>query len=81
MALRAWLRPISRNTFMLVFSSGALRRAISMGAVATSTTCIDRMSPTGSMDTVGGVVGADGYARGAYEAVQLLEANRKRWAK
>ena len=26
-------------------------------------------------------IGADGYARGAYEAVQLLEANRKRWAK
>ena len=26
-------------------------------------------------------IGADGYARGAYEAVQLLEANRKRWGK
>ena len=26
-------------------------------------------------------IGADGYARGAYEAVQMLEANRKRWAK
>jgi trimethylamine corrinoid protein len=26
-------------------------------------------------------IGADGYARGAYEAVQLLDANRKRWAK
>lgn len=26
-------------------------------------------------------IGADGYARGAYEAVQLLEANRRRWAK
>jgi corrinoid protein of di/trimethylamine methyltransferase len=26
-------------------------------------------------------IGADGYARGAYEAVQLLEANRKRWTK
>jgi len=28
-----------------------------------------------------GEIGADGYARGAYEAVQLLEANRKRWAR
>ena len=26
-------------------------------------------------------IGADGYARGAYEAVQMLEASRKRWAK
>ena len=26
-------------------------------------------------------IGADGYARGAYEAVQMLEAGRKRWAK
>ena len=26
-------------------------------------------------------IGADGYARGAYEAVQLLEANRQRWAR
>jgi len=26
-------------------------------------------------------IGADGYARGAYEAVQLLEANRARWAR
>jgi corrinoid protein of di/trimethylamine methyltransferase len=26
-------------------------------------------------------IGADGYARGAYEAVQMLEANRRRWAK
>jgi trimethylamine corrinoid protein len=26
-------------------------------------------------------IGADGYARGAYEAVQLLEANRSRWTK
>jgi corrinoid protein of di/trimethylamine methyltransferase len=26
-------------------------------------------------------IGADGYARGAYEAVQMLDANRKRWAK
>ncbi len=26
-------------------------------------------------------IGADAYARGAYEAVQMLEANRKRWAK
>ncbi len=25
-------------------------------------------------------IGADGYARGAYEAVQMLDANRKRWA-
>ncbi len=24
-------------------------------------------------------IGADGYARGAYEAVQMLDANRKRW--
>jgi corrinoid protein of di/trimethylamine methyltransferase len=28
-----------------------------------------------------GEIGADGYARGAFEAVQMLEANRKRWAK
>ncbi len=26
-------------------------------------------------------IGADGYARGAYEAVQVLGANRKRWAR
>ncbi len=26
-------------------------------------------------------IGADGYARGAYEAVQLLNANQKRWAR
>jgi trimethylamine corrinoid protein len=26
-------------------------------------------------------IGADGYARGAYEAVQLLDANRRKWAK
>ncbi len=26
-------------------------------------------------------IGADGYARGAYEAVQMLHANQKRWAK
>jgi len=26
-------------------------------------------------------IGADGYARGAYEAVQMLDASRKRWAK
>ena len=26
-------------------------------------------------------IGADGYARGAYEAVQMLGANRKRWAR
>jgi len=26
-------------------------------------------------------IGADGYARGAYEAVQMLDANRKRWAR
>jgi trimethylamine corrinoid protein len=26
-------------------------------------------------------IGADGYASGAYEAVQLLDANRRKWAK
>jgi trimethylamine corrinoid protein len=26
-------------------------------------------------------IGADGYARGAYEAVQMLDANRKRWTR
>ncbi len=26
-------------------------------------------------------IGADGFARGAYEAVQMLDANRKRWAR